>query len=221
MTAFTFGEFTTEQSRSLTDGLTDEQFEALLKMESDWEKTLPNYTLRELIEIYPGSEKAARRGIKAKMKEAQTQLSSLGEYRDTFYNTIINKAHFKDQPELIKLLNEKIDNYTRTYEREIKRCAFQINWLDSLGKETVVQTTNGVTPEQVARAKEVPIDSLIKVNRARKALCVFHKEKHASMHVYRDHVFCFSCQKADDSIGVMMVLEKIDFKEAVRRLIQI
>src|SRR3990167_11032279 len=101
MTVFNFGEFTTEQSRSLTDGLTDEQFEEFLHMEKEWEKTLPNYTLRELIEIYPGSEKAARRGIKAKMKEAQAQLSSLGEYRDTFHNTVINKAHFKDQPELI------------------------------------------------------------------------------------------------------------------------
>ena len=216
---FTFGGFTTKQSKSLTDGLTDEQFEALLGRESEWEKTLPNYTLRELIEIYPGSEKAARRGIKTKMKEAQAQLSSLGEYRDTFHNTVINKAHFKDQPGLIKLLNEKIDDYTQTYERKIKKYAFQINWLDSLGKGSTVRTNkNGVTPEQIARAKEVPIDSLVKVNRARKAICVFHDEKNASLHVYRDHVFCFSCQKAGDAIDVYQALNGCDFKTAVRAL---
>ena len=222
MTTFTFGEFTTEQSKSLTDGLTDEQFETLLRMESEWEKTLPNYTLRELIEIYPGSEKAARRGIKVKMKEAQAQLSSLSDFRDTYHNNVINKAHFKEQPRLIKLLNEKIDDYTRTYEREIKRCAFQLNWLDSLGRvsttSTNVVTTLNITSEQIARAKEVPIDSLVKVNRAHKAICVFHNEKHASMHVYKDHVFCFSCARSGDVIDIYQALNGCDFKTAVRAL---
>jgi len=41
--------------------------------------------------------------------------------------------------------------------------------------------------------EEIPLDRLVETNGHRKALCVAHDEKTASMHVYEDHVHCYSC----------------------------
>ncbi len=200
---------------------TDEQLDHLDSLEKNWRNSLPNYTLRELLTVYPGAEKAAIRGIKERIKEVKTQYDSLNDYRETFHNTVINKAKFKDQPELIRWLNERIDRYSIDYESQLKKLHFQLHLVDSFGKtEEAVVSNNGVTDLMVAKAKEVPISTMLKVNKAKNASCVWHNDKNPSMHVYNDHrVYCFPCAKAGDSIDVYMALNKCDFKTAVRAMV--
>lgn len=73
--------------------------------------------------------------------------------------------------------------------------------------------------DYIARAKQVPIGSLIKVRGDGKAKCLFHNDKNPSMHVYPDnHIYCFSCGKRGDVIDIAMELQQLNFKDAVKWL---
>jgi hypothetical protein len=69
--------------------------------------------------------------------------------------------------------------------------------------------------ETLARLKDVPIDSLVKFNRAGFAYCVYHSEKTPSMKLYRDQnrFHCFSCGNGGDSVDIQMFLTGKTLKE--------
>jgi len=80
------------------------------------------------------------------------------------------------------------------------------------------------------RAKEADIETVTVgyLNKVRrygnqiKALCPLHQEKTPSFVIYlnSNQYHCFGCQKHGDVISFLMEIEKVDFKEAVRRLAQ-
>jgi len=75
--------------------------------------------------------------------------------------------------------------------------------------------------DDLARAKAYPISSLVKFNRAGKALCPAHSEKTPSLHFYQkqNRAYCFGgCGRGFDSIDIYMMLNNCDFKEAVQKL---
>ncbi len=75
------------------------------------------------------------------------------------------------------------------------------------------------TGSEVEKAKQFPIQNLIKFNFQKKAPCPWHKEKSPSLHLYPDnHVHCFGCSKTGDAIDVYMALSGAKFKDAVELL---
>lgn len=107
----------------------------------------------------------------------------------------------------------------------IKKLSSQLAYLNELadvkkGKLPRINPTR-ITEDMIARAKEHPISDLIEVNRARKALCLFHQDRTPSMHIYDDLRYkCFVCQEFGDSISLYRALHpKATFPEAVRALI--
>jgi hypothetical protein len=83
-----------------------------------------------------------------------------------------------------------------------------------------VLSSGGVSAEQVACAKAVPIETLIQIRKDGFANCIWHNEKSPSMKYYKrdNSVHCFGCGKGGDSIEVAMVVWGVDFKTAVARL---
>lgn len=71
--------------------------------------------------------------------------------------------------------------------------------------------------EMVAKAREFPIDQLIK-NRNNWAVCPFHNDKNPSLYIKNNFYHCFSCQSTGDPIDLVMKLYNTDFKTAVRTL---
>lgn len=83
-----------------------------------------------------------------------------------------------------------------------------------------------VTKEQITRAKQVDFLELIermeipykqesghvKVN------CLFHEERTASLAIYDDHYYCYSCSENGDIIDFIKHLYEISFENAVRHL---
>jgi hypothetical protein len=55
------------------------------------------------------------------------------------------------------------------------------------------------------------------VGRDHKALCLWHEDNHPSLHVYADHVHCFSCQATEDVFGYLMKAEGLTFPQAMAR----
>ncbi len=195
----------------------DEEYD---RIEKEWKQSLSKYSLKELIEIYPKSIPAARRAIKARIKAVKSDLSSLSEYREIYYTGVINKMHFKYQADMIKHLDGIIEALTKNYERNLRKHLFELKFLENTKKGTPeIVPQDGITDEQVVRAKEIPIKTLVPVNQAHKAVCLFHKDKNPSMHIYEQSKFyCFVCNKYGDVIDIYMQLMGVDFKTAVRTL---
>ncbi len=58
----------------------------------------------------------------------------------------------------------------------------------------------------------------IRVNPQHKALCIWHTDRRPSMHIYSDHVHCFSCGAGGSIVDVVMQLFGLSPLDAVRRL---
>jgi hypothetical protein len=75
--------------------------------------------------------------------------------------------------------------------------------------------------DKILRAKAYPIDEMVSFNGAGNARCLWHAEKTASLHYYREEnkTWCFGgCGRGYDAIDVYMKLHHVGFKEAVKAL---
>lgn len=83
-----------------------------------------------------------------------------------------------------------------------------------------IQNRDTTGLDAVAKAKQYPIDRLLKF-KMNKTACIWHNEKHASLHYYKDQnsVYCFGgCGKHGDAIDVYRQTNNCSFKEAVEAL---
>ncbi|MHB8674621.1 MAG: CHC2 zinc finger domain-containing protein [Candidatus Limnocylindrales bacterium] len=194
--------------------LTDEQLDSLYDMERKWRETLPDMPTKELVEVYPGSLKAAKKGLKESIKFYKGEQNRLIDFRQYWQENVINHAPHKAQREMTQALNERIERDMAFYEARIKRLEYE---LISLEPRTETPTLGTITDDDIVRAKMVPISSLIPVKR-NMAACLWHDDKHPSLHVYKDHVYCFVCQHRADTIEIYMKINNCDFKTAVKAL---
>jgi len=74
----------------------------------------------------------------------------------------------------------------------------------------------GINDMMIARAKDVPIDTIIDIGR-NNILCLWHDDKSPSLSYHKkgNFVKCFSCEESADSIKVYQKHNNCDFKTAV------
>lgn len=184
----------------------------------EWEQSLPAYTLFQALEIWPEATPIVRKKLKAEMKEAKKNLEGfelrfeagkreIEETERSFLIAISLKVELSKQ-----LADERV-----ALENKIKRIAFNLARLDGKTPKGEVGDTD------IRKAKEVPISELLQINRMGKTKCLWHEEKTASLHYYRNsnRLYCFSCSKAADSIDVIMAQRNCDFISAVKWLCKI
>jgi hypothetical protein len=104
-------------------------------------------------------------------------------------------------------------------EAHIKRLNRQLN------HKANIPVPGRITKDDIQRAKEVPIESLlsIAVRKSGKtfiAKCPLHEDRSPSFVVYRESntFWCFGCQQGGDSIALIRQMEKLSFIEAVKYL---
>ena len=77
-----------------------------------------------------------------------------------------------------------------------------------------------VTPNDIALAKLQPIKNYLPSKIIHnKTLCMFHNDKNASLHIYTNSYYCFSCGAKGDSIAMIQKLKNCSFTHAVKFLI--
>lgn len=136
----------------------------------------------------------------------------------------------------VKALNEKINNTVKErrgldkgsptdhwLELRINESLYHRDKLEKLlerTKKPKSSTIDYITEQDIDRAKEYPIDSLLDFNRAGYHTCLFHNEDTASMYYYKNtnHCWCFGCNKTADAISVYRELHGVSFIEAVKKL---
>ena len=81
---------------------------------------------------------------------------------------------------------------------------------------------NKITPEDIDRAEQYPIQNLIEVNSAGFAKCVnpSHQDEHPSMFCKNNFAYCFSCNWAGNVIKIAQIIWGTDFVETIKRLNQ-
>lgn len=74
--------------------------------------------------------------------------------------------------------------------------------------------------EDIQKAKSVPITAFVQFRQG-KAPCIWHEERTPSMHLYPEtnRVFCYGCNKRADVIDVVMKLENLSMKDAIKKLL--
>ncbi len=197
---------------SLSRATAEEWFKRVSQLNS----SVVNARLPELLDTFPDAGPIAKRTAKAKIKELRADISSLSDLRDLWMNDI-NKMHFSLQPSYIAYVDEMIGNLLEGYEKNIKKYQHQLNYIEGLKYPERKPRGDIVTPPMIERAKAYDCRDLIDTKRGT-TLCLFHDDHTPSMKVYADHVYCFSCQRHEDSIGVFMALNGVDFRTAVRAL---
>jgi hypothetical protein len=108
-----------------------------------------------------------------------------------------------------------LDPLTVEQTKTIKYYNYLLNQIDGIKK-----TSGGVSEDEIKRAKEYPVTSLITFKR-NMTVCPFHREKTPSLYYYAksNTCRCFgACQKSFDSIEVYRRFNNCSFVEAVRKL---
>ena len=78
-----------------------------------------------------------------------------------------------------------------------------------------------MTAEEIKEQYDMPyVLNMYGINPDRKGFirCIFHKEKTASMKVYKDSVYCFGCGRSGDIFTFVQQMDGCSFKEAFRKL---
>lgn len=82
------------------------------------------------------------------------------------------------------------------------------------------EKTTLINEMDIIRAKEFPVNELVKFNSQKFARCIWHSDNTPSMKYYpkTNSVHCFSCSKSGDSIAMAQQLFGENFINAVKRL---
>jgi len=187
-----------------------------LNLEKEWRSSLPRFTDKKLLEIFPEVKEIIPERIKA-----------LEQKRAEFSDTIKKK---------LTLIKYKItDEFSRWFWREwvkvnegeellkTEKYITRLKILQSVGKGRILK--GWLTEEDIQRARSVPIENIInqplkKVGKILIGLCPLHNEKHPSFRIYTEtnSCWCYGCNQGGDVINFAMLLHGLSFPEAVRQL---
>lgn len=152
-------------------------------------------TFSELIATFPQAKKLVKSNIMADITMLRKRVEEVNEDIAKNIKPCYQPGHF----EVVR----------ETFEKEMRR----------LNNKLLIMGGNG-DKVNIGKAKQFPIDQLVKVTAGGKAHCVWHEERTASMHYYKDRnmVWCFGCQRGGDAIDVYCALNNVPFTMAVKQL---
>lgn len=118
-----------------------------------------------------------------------------------------------------------LHNFAKVY---VKKASDALDRRDRL--KSAKKYKNNITPEMVAEAKLVPIESLGLLDKIGqeagdrlRALCPFHDDTKPSLVIYKEtnSYHCFVCTNGGDNIKLVQEKLKLSFIDAVKYLLKI
>ena len=197
--------------------LIDKEF-ALLNGYSEWEKSLPSWTLFQALSIFPEAKSIVQRELLQERRKTLQVLAQIDAVRDSEADAIKNSVrNYKEMETQVQKLDDLFFYIREGWEERLERIQFNLRRLHG-------NTPKGeIGDAEIAKAKEYPISELIEFRHDGKAKCLWHgPEKTPSLQYYpkENRIYCFSCNgKGWDSVDVVMNQEGVSFVEAVKILI--
>ena len=175
-------------------------------IEEGWKQSLPRLNLAQWVGVFPESKEC--------LKEKLVKLKRLRGLLSEEVSAGIDRTEDYDDPWSKLFWLMKIKYFTLARIRKVDKEIVNIQW----AIRPKIKSPNGITDEDIARARAFPFEQLIKVNSRGFALCPFHKDSRPSFYTKNNFGYCFSCGKACDSIQFVMETEGLSFKETVKKL---
>ena len=198
------------------DTQTQEELETwYIKQETAWKQSQRTPQLAELINIFP----EALDYLKIHLEDLKQQLASLYEYKKNLYAVIESPENLYFQKNWwfwYLVADHLFLSSLSSLEKETNQLSKILAW------HSKPQSADEITEQDIEHAKQIPISSLLEFNRAEFARCLWHEDKTPSLKLYKNknRVHCFSCDKNEDTIGIIQQLHHTDFISAVRFLIK-
>ena len=208
----------------ITNQKTTEEFgwgfyDYALSLEKEWRASLPRFTDKELLKIFPEAKQIIPEKIKewerkrAEISDAIKKKLTLIKYRiaDEFSQWFWREwVKVNEGEELLK-----IDEHIARLKRLL---AMARGW----------EPKGRISEEKIQQALRTPIENIanqhIKLYKRGKALvglCPFHPEKHPSFYIYPEtnSCWCYGCNQGGNVINFVRLLYGYSFVEAVKYLI--
>jgi hypothetical protein len=196
--------------------ITMEEMEHYDKMASEHreklEMELPS-TVFELAQTYP----EAREYLENKVAEQDEEIVKLNELEK-----YVNTAKIYRKPEHRRTKYIRLTMIEMDKQKLIQQVEFNESIIDAIKSKGRKRTPKGALSESdIQNAKAVPITNYIEFRRDSKAKCIWHSERSGSMHYYpkTNTVHCFGGGQSGDVVDVIQQLNGVEFRDAVRFLI--
>ena len=184
-------------------------------LEKEWRKSLPRYTDKELVQIFP----EAKAIIPEKIAEWTEKWN---EILDTIKKKLTIVKH-NSAPQNQWFWREWLKV---TDGEELLKAEGHIERLKRLLAVGKGRKPKGwFSEEQIQQALAVPIENLInqplrKSGKTLVGLCPLHNERHPSFYIYPEtnSCWCYGCNQGGDVINFIKLLHGYEFKEAVQYL---
>ncbi|MDZ4227853.1 MAG: CHC2 zinc finger domain-containing protein [Candidatus Levybacteria bacterium] len=189
------------------------------RLEKEWQATQLKLSFYQLLEIFPQAKSAIKRNLTAEIKKSRNDLSRAHELYNEYTYKLMPRIPAQAQWFFYICRDFIVEELTKDREKTIKRNYF---YLSALKPQPSISANGKITPQDIQRAREVPLDTFLTVNSASFAPCPFHEDKTPSLRVYKNtnRWYCFSCNSGTDVIDLYMKMNKCDFITAVKKLIR-
>jgi len=180
-------------------------------LEEKWQSSLQRFTDKELLKIFPEAKPFLKQQLREYKKEMKNLTTEIRIDLSQIYKTIKDEFSSWFYEKIIEVWKGERLNWL---SKKIKK----IKW--ALNSENFRKKGGEITDEMIQRAREYPFEELIEFNRAKKALCVFHREKHPSLslNMKTNRIKCFGCGINFDPIEYVMKTQNLSFIEVVKYL---
>jgi len=189
----------------------------ITKRVKDYE--FPWYTNQALLEIFPEAKKIVPEKIEETKDDIEKVKKTIREMLDRVK---------KKSPKDLYFFETLVEYFLLPQLKEYERRLFGLYGFSRyLGPKRKKRRKFIDFKEQIEMARKVPIAELARSRLDLKpsgrnfvALCPFHEEKTPSFYLYTEtnSFVCFGCQEKGDVIKFKMLLDGLDFKEAVNEL---
>lgn len=199
--------------------ITEDEFELLNNFKHDYKRPSPT----ELLEIFPEAGPIIKKNYRI-LKNKQEIMEGISAKH--FSRAL--KIFYSSFSELPKEIENLMYNYIYQIfrRRPFLKIEAQIKHLNQLlkiieWKKKPKNIAGQITDYDIARAKQIPLTNFMTFNRAGFTHCPFHNEKTASFKYYpeENRFHCFSCQESGDVIDYIIKITKLDFIQAVKKLL--
>ena len=186
------------------------------ELERLWRQTMPKFTERELLDIFPEAKKV----IPQKLKEyEQKRLELTNDIKSQLAVILDTTTDEMSRWFWRRWLQFTLGEKLLAIEQNIARLRRQLWLLKGYRNES------GLNDALIEAARAVSIEDLLNQSFRRSGknlvgLCPFHEEKTPSFHIYteQNRCWCFGCNQGGDVITVVEMLHGYDFKQAVESL---
>lgn len=194
-----------------------DEFERDLRLERQWRESLPHFSDRELLEIFPEAKDILAAKVSEWMEERERTMLAIRRKLTAIKNSTSDETVRQIHRSMVEIFDGVQLAKISKHIKRLQRLQFLAHRRKAKG---------GVSDDEVQHALATPIQDVLKQKFQRSGnkligLCPLHNEKSPSFYIYtkNNSFYCYGCQAGGDAINLIRKLHDLSFVAAVRYLV--